>query len=185
MSSQVSSSTLPLGSATASSTTSTVTSTYTPITLSTFPPAPLTTTFTPPSQCVGFYVDSNGITVFGESSTCLPSGFGAAPTSYFSPGFSCPEGYHTACHDSKGVSSITTVTCCPSYGDILLSCVDPSTRTVPGFESLFCTWVAPESSTTILITESNHGTTSTVTGTAWAPDGVNALGVRSKQIQWQ
>lgn len=78
------------------------------------------------------------------------------------------------------MSSITTVTCCPIYGDITLSCV-PTPETLGSIcETLFCTWTAPPSpGTTITVTKSLHGgRTSTVIDPMFAPGGINAYGVR-------
>lgn len=83
----------------------------------------------------------------------------------------------TACNDNAGVSSITTVTCCPYRGDITLGCVTPSTLSNV-WETLFCTWIAPESGTVVSVTLSEDGTTSTEAVTMGSPGGINALGVR-------
>ncbi|KAI1852573.1 hypothetical protein JX265_003055 [Neoarthrinium moseri] len=155
-------------------------STTVSVALSTFPEAPLTTTFTPPPQCTGFYRGSpNYMTIVGlPTKSCMPSGFAADATSYFSPGVICPSGYYSACHDTRGYSSITTVTCCPTRGDFALSCVkSPNSLTGP-WENLFCTWAAPETGMGVPLTETSNGITSTVTGTATSPQGLNAYGVR-------
>lgn len=137
----------------------------------------LTTTFTPPATCTGAYY-SNGIYVLGESTDCRPSGFADTSTDYFSPGLACPSGYHTACHDNAGVSSITTVTCCPFIGDISLGCVTPSTLS-DVWSTLFCTWIAPDdAATTVSLTLSDEGTTSTVSASVSSPGGLNAKGIR-------
>lgn len=87
----------------------------------------------------------------------------------------------TACNDHAGVSSITTVTCCPYRGDITLGCVTPSTLSNV-WETLFCTWIAPESGTTVSITLSDDdddgGTTLTAAVSMESPGGINALGIR-------
>lgn len=145
--------------------------------LSTFPLVPLTTTFTPPAACSGIYT-SAGIVVIDDDTSCLPGGFASASTSYFSPGLVCPSGYATACNDNAGVSSVTTVTCCPYRGDVTLGCVTPTT--LEGvWEALFCTWIAPETGVTVQVTISNEGgTTSTAKTTMVSPDGINAFGIR-------
>ncbi|ROW04758.1 hypothetical protein VMCG_04830 [Cytospora schulzeri] len=145
--------------------------------LSTFPLDPLTTTFTPPAACSGIYT-SAGVVMIDDDTSCLPDGFTSTSTNYFSPGLMCPSGYATACNDNAGVSSITTVTCCPYRGDITLGCVTPTTLSGV-WEALFCTWIAPETGISVQITISNDaGTTSTEKTTMTSPDGINAFGVR-------
>lgn len=156
----------------------TTTSTYSSPILSSFPLDALTTTFTPPESCSGIYT-SGGVAVIDADLACLPQGFTSLSTNYFSPGIQCPAGYVTACHDNAGVSSITTVTCCPYRGDITLGCVTPSTLS-DVWETLFCTWIAPESGTAVSITQSDEagGTTSTSAVSMTSPGGINALGIR-------
>jgi hypothetical protein len=157
------------------------TSTYLPVTITSFPLNPLTTTFTPPADCSGLYrssVDSGpNPYMIDPSLSCLPSGASTQATDYFSPGIACPSGYYTACHDTDGVSSITTVTCCPFQGDVSLSCVDPATLS-DVFATLFCTWIAPSTTTLSVTLSSNGGTTSTDEIQFTAPGGLNAFGVR-------
>ncbi|TFA98231.1 hypothetical protein CCMA1212_010058 [Trichoderma ghanense] len=143
-----------------------------------FPFNPLTTTFTRPSDCDGIFA-SSFLSGIDFSSSCVPKGFHTDETSYFSPGLICPSGYYSACHDNIGAKTITTVTCCPTYGtDVSLSCVTASTlRSV--WSTLFCTWIAPDGDGTVLpMTVSNGGTTSTVQGGFTAPGGLNAYGIR-------
>ncbi|KAI0480829.1 hypothetical protein GGR56DRAFT_688160 [Xylariaceae sp. FL0804] len=161
------------------------TSDYVPVVLSTFPPAPLTTVFLPPAECTGFYWGdpyynniNSGWVVVGQGATCLPPSFATDSTSFFSPGLECPRGYYTACHDTQGVASITTVRCCPYVGGVSLSCADLATPS-DHFPNLFCTWSPLGAGTNIFITESNDGTTSTVAHEeSGNPAGVNAFGVR-------
>ena len=114
------------------------------------------------------------------STTCMPAGFQSAPTSYFSPGLICPVGYVSACHDSTGIASVTTVTCCPAYDtEITLGCVD--TDTLRGvWSTLFCTWLPPGNVTSLAITRTISGVTTTVTAgfTRSLRQGLNAFGVR-------
>jgi len=144
--------------------------------ITSFPRVPLTTTFTPPSDCSGIYF-SGDIFVIGASTSSLPSSFNTAPTSYFSPGIACPSGYSTACHDTTGVKSITTVTCCPVREDVALSCVPDPLALRGVFSTLFCTWIAP-SPTKLSITLSDNGVTSTSVANVESPGGVNAMGIR-------
>ncbi|KAL1836085.1 hypothetical protein VTJ49DRAFT_5608 [Mycothermus thermophilus] len=152
------------------------------LTITSFPSIPLTTTFTRPSDCGGISVTN--VYIIDNKPSCLPDDFagtvGDFSSFFYSPGIACPEGYWTACHDTTGVSSITTVTCCPTYGPGLsLSCVaDPRTLS-ERWTSLFCTWIAPASGTDITVTASDTaGRTSTVTRHVVSPGGVNAFGVR-------
>ncbi|KAL6867021.1 hypothetical protein J3F83DRAFT_102709 [Trichoderma novae-zelandiae] len=143
-----------------------------------FPFNPLTTTFTRPPDCDGIFASSylSGIDL---STSCLPKGFHTDQTAYFSPGLVCPSGYYSACHDNIGAESVTTVTCCPTYGnDLSLSCVTAST--LKGvWATLFCTWIAPEGDGTVLpMTVSDGGTTSTVSNSFASPGGLNAYGIR-------
>ncbi|KAH6606897.1 transmembrane alpha-helix domain-containing [Trichoderma cornu-damae] len=143
-----------------------------------FPFNPLTTTFTRPADCDGIFTSSflSGIDFSGS---CLPKGFHTDDTSYFSPGLVCPTGYYSACHDNLGAKSITTVTCCPTYAtDVSLSCVTDST--LAGiFSTLFCTWTVPGGgSTSLPVTVSDNGITSTEQRGFTGRQGLNAFGVR-------
>ncbi|KAJ9132091.1 hypothetical protein NKR23_g11466 [Pleurostoma richardsiae] len=133
---------------------------------------------TPPPACTGVYWGE--VAIIDRDASCLPSGFNKSATdSYFSPGVACPAGYVSACHDTAGAASITTVTCCPSREDLTLSCVDPATL-AGRWSLLFCTWIAPETQTVVSITlsDDDSGKTSTVPYTMTSPDGVNAYGIR-------
>jgi hypothetical protein len=164
-------------SATTASSTPTTTTTYTPFTLSSFPFVPLTTTFTPPAECAGLYLTRDYLTVIGGANTCFPPGFTTAEKSFFSPGLVCPSGYWSACHDTTGVSSISTVTCCPQRDDIVLQCVNVSTLH-DVWTSLFCTWQAPETGTSLPVTYIYGGVTSTGIEEFASSNGVNAFGIR-------
>jgi hypothetical protein len=143
-----------------------------------FPFNPLTTSFSRPDDCDGIYV-SGFLSGIDFSTSCLPKGFHTEQTSYFSPGLACPTGYYSACHDNIGASTITTVTCCPTFGtDISLACVTTSTLESV-WSTLFCTWIAPDGDgTTLPLTVSNNGITSTVPGDFTSPGGLNAFGIR-------
>ncbi|KAL7934966.1 hypothetical protein V8C35DRAFT_23533 [Trichoderma chlorosporum] len=141
-----------------------------------FPFNPLTTTFTRPADCDGIYASSY-LSGIDFSRSCLPKGFHTDETSYFSPGLVCPSGYYSACHDNIGAKSITTVTCCPTFGtDLSLSCVTASTL-VSVWSTLFCTWIAGET-TSLPMTVSDNGITSTETRTFSDVEGLNAFGIR-------
>ncbi|KAK4149071.1 hypothetical protein C8A00DRAFT_19204 [Chaetomidium leptoderma] len=159
------------------------TSTKTPLVITSFPSIPLTTTFTAPGHdCGGIYdPGSPPVLVLDNEPSCLPPGFSTSNSAFFySPGIACPSGYWTACHDTSGVASITTVTCCPTYGDLSLSCVPSPLSLSEVWESLFCTWQAPPSpGTVITLTRSQDGgRTSTVTERITGNAGINAYGVR-------
>jgi hypothetical protein len=152
----------------------------TPLVITAFPTIPLTTTFTRPNEgCGGIYLpDDPPLFMIDDRPSCLPSRFSTSDSSFFySPGIACPSGYWTACYDTTGVSSITTVTCCPTYGDIKLSCVADPLSLSSVWETLFCTWIAPETGTVITTTE-RRGKTSVGTAQVTAPGGINAYGVR-------
>lgn len=153
------------------------TTTATPLTITSFPANPLTTTFSDaPSSCSGLY--NSFVYIVDPATSCLPSGFARNPSSFFSPGIACPSGYVTACHDTTGVSSITTVTCCPFRGDMTLSCV-PSPWTLQQiWSTLFCTWTPPADGTSLDVTLSSNGVTSTTAVSFSGAEGFNALGVR-------
>ncbi|KAJ5650739.1 uncharacterized protein N7484_004462 [Penicillium longicatenatum] len=97
-------------------------------------PSPLTTTFTPPADCftdsyhmqwwdgVNYYTPVSATYTWWwvslgarDWSTCFPSGFATATTSYFSPGL-CPSGYTAAGLSEFSLDSNieTRATCCPS-----------------------------------------------------------------------
>ncbi|KAK4200213.1 hypothetical protein QBC40DRAFT_280452 [Triangularia verruculosa] len=145
--------------------------------ISSFPFRPLTTAYSRPPLCNGIYLPRN-IWVMDDDPTCLPPGFDTESTSFFSPGVACPSGYWSACSDSKGVSTITTVTCCPTYrSDISLSCVDPATLSGM-WRDQFCTFKARWTGAVVTVTLSNEAKPSTRTTTFTSPQGINAFGVR-------
>ncbi|KAL7943535.1 hypothetical protein V8C42DRAFT_329338 [Trichoderma barbatum] len=141
-----------------------------------FPFNPLTTTFTRPADCDGIFA-SSFLSGIDFSTSCLPSGFHTDEVSYFSPGLVCPTGYYSACHDNIGAKRITTVTCCPTFGaDLSLSCVTASTLESV-WSTLFCTWIAGDV-TSLPMTVSENGITSTVTRSFSGREGLNAYGIR-------
>ena len=162
--------------------TSTTTITRSPLVITSFPSIPLTTTFTPPGSACGALYDpaNDGLLIIDDQPSCLPSGFSTSDSAFFfSPGIACPSGYRSACHGTEGVASITTVTCCPTYGSISLSCV-PDPLSLQGvWETLFCTWRAPASpGTEVIVTMSGDGRTSFEAVRVTDPGGINAYGVR-------
>lgn len=152
---------------------------YTPLAITSFPSVPLITPFARPTNCGGIYArDPGDILVIDEQSSCYPPGFATDERSFFSPGLVCPSGYWSACMESTGVSTITTVTCCPIYrSDVSLSCVDPATLSGV-WQSQFCTWIAPARAVSVTVTRSSGGRTSTVPETLVNPGGINAFGIR-------
>jgi len=146
-----------------------------PPVVTSFPLNPLTETFTPPSDCNGVYLST--VFMLGPSKTCLPPNAGLKETEYFSPGLICPTGYASACHDTLGVSSITTVTCCPTSGDITLSCAPTIRKDI--WSTLFCTWdPEPGKPTAVFATLSSDKRTSSSLVPFTSPEGINAFGVR-------
>ncbi|PNY29725.1 Uncharacterized protein TCAP_00361 [Tolypocladium capitatum] len=154
------------------------TRTASPPVITSFASNPLTTTFSRPADCTGLY-QSLFLTMMDVQSTCLPTGFNTKPDAFFSPGVACPSGYVSACHDNTGVASQTTVTCCPTFNsDITLSCAPPGPRSGI-WSTLFCTWMpAPSQDTTLPVTTSSNGITSTEMRDFPSPAGINAFGVR-------
>ena len=139
--------------------------------------APLTTTFTRPAGCEGIYKpEPNRLFMIDDQPACLPPGFAVDQNIFFSPGIACPSGYRTACMDTSGEDSQTTVTCCPVYGPgTTLSCHQSPETVGERWESLFCTWRATRSGAVLTWTESGLGTDTT---TLKSPGGVNAYGIR-------
>ncbi|KAK4167239.1 hypothetical protein QBC43DRAFT_9672 [Cladorrhinum sp. PSN259] len=158
------------------------TTTYTPLTITSFPSKPLTTAFSRPPTCGGIYVQPPGdILVVDQrsttiDSTCYPPGFATQERSFFSPGIACPSGYWTAC-TGTGVSTITTVTCCPVINTISMLCIDPAQLSAV-WQNQFCTWIAPPKGDTVTVTKSENGRTSTVVTSLNPPGGLNAYGIR-------
>ncbi|KAG9242850.1 hypothetical protein BJ878DRAFT_513478 [Calycina marina] len=139
-----------------------------------FPLNPLTVSFSPPADCSAIYEST--VFMVAPTTTCLPPSAGLASSQFFSPGTACPTGYWNACHDTTGVTSITTVTCCPIVSDLTMSCA--RTRLSKVWSTLFCTW-APTESTWVQVTLSDDGgQTSTSSVNFISPAGLNAFGVR-------
>ncbi|GAB1310508.1 hypothetical protein MFIFM68171_00718 [Madurella fahalii] len=147
--------------------------------LSTFPSNPLTTTFTRPPACEGIYrPPQSQVLMMDDQTTCLPPNFRLDETSFYSPGVVCPSSYYSACSNTFGVGTITTVTCCPIYrSSTSLSCVDPTTL-ASVWHNVFCTWAVPNEGANITFTYSSLGSISTQISTVFPPGGINAYGVR-------
>ncbi|KAK3497509.1 uncharacterized protein B0T23DRAFT_310770 [Neurospora hispaniola] len=141
-----------------------------------FPRIPLTTQFDLPDDCYG--VQSDDVYLIDQHTSCLPSGWSPAETAFFSPGLICPEGYTSACHDNGGVSTITTVTCCPQRGDVALQCVVEPTELASSLSNYYCRWEAPAAGFTTDVTKSPNGKTITEHVTLKSPDALNGYGVR-------
>ncbi|KAH7359737.1 hypothetical protein BKA66DRAFT_472336 [Pyrenochaeta sp. MPI-SDFR-AT-0127] len=84
---------------------------------------PLTTIFTPPSQCTTdlwriSYDAQHFYELLGGQgySSCLPASFTPTSEFFYSPGLYCPSGYNSACSSSQivGDETATIVTCCPT-----------------------------------------------------------------------
>ncbi|MCJ1461625.1 hypothetical protein MMC07_000222 [Pseudocyphellaria aurata] len=81
--------------------------------MSTFP---LTTTFSPPPNCLKDVYRYNDNQLLGPmSSNCYPQGWTNSTTAVYSPGI-CPAGYTTACISAITANTVTetVATCCPS-----------------------------------------------------------------------
>ncbi|KAK3355404.1 hypothetical protein B0H65DRAFT_413955 [Neurospora tetraspora] len=141
-----------------------------------FPRVPLTTKFDLPDDCYG--VQSDDVYLMDQHTSCLPSGWSPAETAFFSPGLICPEGYTSACHDNGGVSTITTVTCCPQRGDVALQCVVEPTQLASSLSNYNCRWEAPAAGFTTDVTKSPNGKTITEHVTLKSPDAFHGYGVR-------
>ncbi|KAK3395468.1 hypothetical protein B0T20DRAFT_338252, partial [Sordaria brevicollis] len=144
--------------------------------VSSFATIPLTTTFSPPGECFG--VSSDGVYLIDQQTSCLPSGWSPAETAFFSPGWVCPNGYSAACHDNGGVSTITTITCCPERGNVTLQCVAEPTKLPSSLSNYMCQWEAPVTGFPTTITKSPNGKTITTSQTLQSPDVIHAYGVR-------
>ncbi|OGE50651.1 hypothetical protein PENARI_c016G05884 [Penicillium arizonense] len=141
-------------------------------------PLPLTTTFTPPSQCVSdFWVAYNtGSSIYlnlgpTTPSLCLPTGWDS--TTYFSPGV-CPSGYGIAASVTvpMGNAIETVATCCPVSAVCQWT---PGPNIATTFDQTY--W------TTISTTPSPTTVTTTDSGTLSGTNGlINAYGV---VIRWQ
>ncbi|KAL2257676.1 hypothetical protein VTK26DRAFT_9319 [Humicola hyalothermophila] len=145
-----------------------------------FPSIPLTTILTRPEACNGIYKpEPRTVFMIDDQPSCLPSGFATDENTYFSPGVACPSGYWSACSNTNGVRTITTVTCCPVYDNaISLSCHNNPETLGNRWESLFCTWVAPPGGGPVTFTQSSLGPTGTEATTLTPPQGINAFGIR-------
>lgn len=90
---------------------------------------PLTTVFTPPSDCLASsavwwiytscYVAPNctyQLQGHPDFRKCLPPDYMPYTTAYYSPGL-CPSGYTPACtsYDSNGTVTDAVYNCCPTY----------------------------------------------------------------------
>lgn len=146
--------------------------------ITSFPYKPLTTEFVRPDSCAGIYTED--VWMVDGKDGCMPSGFDSNPTQFYSPGFICPKDYTTACHDTAGVSSITTVICCPRVNnDLILSCPQIPWPNRRGWDSYFCTYSGVKGGTAAaMATVSPNGITTTTAVTFSYPEGLNAYGVR-------
>lgn len=76
----------------------------------------LTTTFTPPPECLSDVYRYNANQLLGPmTSDCYPPGWNNATSTFWSPGI-CPSGYTTACIAANTVNTFTETiaTCCPT-----------------------------------------------------------------------
>lgn len=97
---------------------------------------------------------------------------------FFSPGIACPSSYWSAYSDSRGVRTITTVTCCPVYGgSTSMSYQNKPKMLGTRSKSLFCTSVAAMGGGVVAFTQSSLRFTVTDTMAITAPAGVTAYGI--------
>lgn len=84
---------------------------------------PLTTVFTPPSDCLSRLTLTDSNVILGAGSSCLPSGANGGRRE-FSPAWICPSGWTSAggTISTLGLfASETRVTCCPKIDQLSLS----------------------------------------------------------------
>jgi len=144
-----------------SNTSVTPTSTFASFGISSLANVALTTTFTPPPDCAGIY-KSTGIAGVDLQTSCMPPGFRSSKQAYFSPGVICPSGYWSACQESRGEGSISSVTCSPHRGDISLLCANPATL-LSDRQDIFCSWAPPPyPGTEVMVTVREEGRTTTM-----------------------
>ncbi|KAI0827818.1 hypothetical protein F5Y06DRAFT_302425 [Hypoxylon sp. FL0890] len=161
---------------------------------------PLTTTFTPPADClsqgVGIARYSTAesynyyLTAGPSHSTCFPSSSFPVLSSYYSPGI-CPYGYSAACSYrntySFGSTTETTVTCCPTS----LFSFDCNTKPVGTDWGVFADCTATTSDVTIVETIATAIPSSKFSTVSYDSSGdailngsviVNGYGI---QVRWQ
>ncbi|KAH8646342.1 hypothetical protein BX600DRAFT_477549 [Xylariales sp. PMI_506] len=122
---------------------------------------PLTTSFTPPSDCLPtnslFYVETSSsfywLSGLPYQSSCFPSGYSASQDNYFSPAPACPVSYTSACESvqSAGTVTETRVRCCPQIGSFVCKTTKSSYGN-PWGSTLECMSVLQTDSTTSFIT---------------------------------
>ncbi|KAJ5678919.1 hypothetical protein N7462_007163 [Penicillium macrosclerotiorum] len=158
-------------------------------------PLPLTTTFTPPSECLTnlWAAMSNSSTWMNlgpiNTAECLPSGW--APKSYYSPGI-CPSGWIMAYNTttSTGGTAETRGTCCPVYP---ASSWTFSTRTASEswtngpweswYDTEVCQWTVPVTETTYPYLYTSGDATIMASGRmTGGAAGWNAYGI---EVRWK
>jgi hypothetical protein len=147
---------------------------------------PLTTTFTPSTDCYANWWHNVGGWDFVVDplnlGPCLPHSVTAS--TYFSPGLICPAGFRTACTGSTVMNGVpvSTATCCPVFSDFALTCT--TTDIEPDFDTTFgCTYSMQTSTTVTGIGVDWTGTlSSTTTGIL---DPGNKLYGPSVLLVWQ
>ena len=159
-------------------------------------PTPLTTIFTPPSDCLSqLYWSYEGPLQLGSGTECIPPGLSPILHSYFSPGIYCPESWTVACQSEVTLGAVTETRaqCCPradgieSFSLSSFTCnsvnAADSSSYKSWYESFGCTMnlgtLAAQGYVNVVAT----GATPYTTTVSFASDGgINAFSV---QIAWQ
>lgn len=159
-------------------------------------PTPLTTVFTPPTECLSqLYWSYEGPLQLGPGTECIPGGPSPTLHSYFSPGIYCPENWTVACQSEVTLGAITETRaqCCPradgiesfSFSSFTCNSVNAadSSSYKSWYESLGCTMnlgtLATQGYVNVVAT---GGTPYTTTVSFDSDGGLNAYSV---QIAWQ
>lgn len=144
-------------------------------------PIPLTTTFTPPADCLASLTSSSGTLQLGANSTCLPAGADNAEFDVtFSPAWICPSGWIVASLSSISISTLTetVAACCPqSQG---LSVIQYAISLDDTAYQPQCVTAIPASFTYLTVTD---GTTSTASVTNRS--SIVTVQATAIQIAWQ
>ncbi|CAG8947452.1 unnamed protein product [Penicillium salamii] len=161
-------------------------------------PLPLTTTFTPASECLNdFWMFQSFVGIISSSSystrwanlgpedtkKCLPSGW--VPSTFYSPGLVCPSGWAMA-PGSTIKQDETTATCCPIHQPSSLTFTQRSPtsgETRPWHSSEVCAFGAPTNIPHTYTATPTPGITTSASATATAKkDGWNAYGI---ELRWK
>ncbi|CAG7923479.1 unnamed protein product [Penicillium olsonii] len=162
-------------------------------------PLPLTTTFTPASECLNdLWLFESVYTVQDSTSwstrwanlgpedtkRCLPPGW--EPSTFYSPGLVCPTGWAMAPGSTINDNGETTATCCPVYQPSSLTFTQRSLTSGPArpwHSTEACAFGAPTDIPYTYTATPGHGSKTTIYATATArKDGWNAYGI---ELRWK